>query len=159
MQISDSLAREILDLTKENSKPRIEVGNYLLIWDGSSMGIPPQDENNLRGFVKDLVPHISSTFYSASIEFHKSLKQHAKNPNELRYLQDAFHPQVILSKSIKSATYSALIDFNGRTLITRTEEMVMPQSLKSTKNFKVGSMAIESELGELVYNRQGRSGQ
>ena len=158
MRDSRWLAKEILNQTSDNLKPKIAVGNYFLRWNRSSIGIAPNEENSLRLFVRELVPHISSTIFPACGNFHLGLRQHAKDSRELRHIEEAFNPQVLLSKVTKSTNFLARVDLNGGTVILRRESVFEDagSAISSIDVSQSQSFFIEWELGELIFDRQGK---
>jgi hypothetical protein len=151
MLVSEALAEELM-LHPQNCKPDISIENYVLQWSSDSAGIPRSEEANLRAFVRELATHISTAIFEASNEMHKGISRYTQSERDSRKIEESLKPCICLSKRTGTAAYLAVMDRDGRTVISLMQKPVAPEPLKSASKMPY----VLFELGELVFDRRPR---
>jgi hypothetical protein len=146
----------------EYEKPKLEIGSYYLQWDEKSYGINNKELFELKGFLTNVIPYFDITYQLInSLERPKSKERFVMNKR--------LSPDIHFSHRNKEGlvSYDLYMKSNGSTLIDRTEkiQIIKKDSNKfstpsnvSITNFGKSELSLKSKLGELLFNRQGRSG-
>jgi hypothetical protein len=61
LKIPEPVVKEFLDLN-DFEKPTLEVGNYYLMWNDRSPGIKHDEIPELKGFIKDAIPFLGTSY-------------------------------------------------------------------------------------------------
>jgi hypothetical protein len=147
LNIPTNVANEYL-IPKDYVKPEIKVGNYILKWDISSHGIAQREVAELKRFVIDLAPYLSTAVYNAARGIQRSIKEENAAAKEVRRLEEAFLPRLLLTRKIHNKiVYGLEMTGDGATIISR-HETITSEGSNNTK------LTLSWNLGELVFNRQ-----
>ena len=149
-------------LDNEYEKPKIEIGNYYLKWNEKCYGIYPQEIFELKGFVTKVIPYFDVIYQLInSLERPRSKERFVMNKG--------LSPDIHFSHRNKEGlvSYDLYMKSDGSTLLDRTEkiQIIKQYSNKfsatsnvSITNFGKPELFLKSKLGQLLFNRQGRSG-
>ena len=140
-------------------KPRIEIGNYYLQWDDKSSGISQKEISELKGFLKDTIPHFDVIY-----ELINSLE--TSRGKDKRRAHKELSPHIHFSRSNKDLmlSYDLYMASDGSTFIYRTErfEIINKDESELSKSTNVQQIRYNNSefylkwnLGELLFNRQG----
>lgn len=128
--------------------PRIIVGNHYLEWDARSGGLPQDEIPQFKHFVSQTVPYLTpvlfETIKGCDRLFERSGK--AKSHN----ITDALSPRIMVSRKFDNVTYRLEMDKDGKTVLSRTEQLSAPGPSRLS-----AEMCVEWKLGELLFDRQG----
>jgi hypothetical protein len=134
-------------------KPRIEIGNYYLKWDDKSSGISQKEISELKGFLKDTIPHFDVIY-----ELINSLE--TSRGKDKRRAHKELSPHIHLSQSTKDriVRYELYMGSDGSTFIDRTERFEIinkDESGYAQGPYVKSELFLKWSLGELLFNRQG----
>ena len=135
-------------------KPRIEIGNYYLKWDDKSSGISQKEVAELKGFLKDTIPHFDVIY-----ELINSLET-SRGKDKRRTHKELSPPHIHLSQSNKDRVvrYELYMGSDGSTFIDRTERFEIinkDESRYAQRPYVKSELFLKWSLGELLFNRQG----
>ena len=135
-------------------KPRIEIGNYYLKWDDKSSGISQKEVSELKGFLKDTIPHFDVIY-----ELINSLET-SRGKDKRRMHKELSPPHIHLSQSNKDRVvrYELYMGSDGSTFIDRTERFEIinkDESRYAQRPYVKSELFLKWSLGELLFNRQG----
>jgi hypothetical protein len=135
-------------------KPRIEIGNYYLKWDDKSSGISQKEVAELKGFLKDTIPHFDVIY-----ELINSLET-SRGKDKRRTRKELSPPHIHLSQSNKDRVvrYELYMGSDGSTFIDRTERFEIinkDESRYAQRPCVKSELFLKWSLGELLFNRQG----
>ena len=145
----------------EYEKPKLEIGSYYLKWDQKSYGIHHKEIFELKGFLKNVIPYFDITYQLInSLERPRSKERFVMNKR--------LSPDIHFSHRNKEGlvSYDLYMKSDGSTLIDRTEKIQIithntnkfsTHSNVSITNFGKPEFFLKSKLGELLFNRQGKS--
>ena len=146
----------------EYEKPKLEIGSYYLQWDEKSYGIHHKELFELKGFLTNVIPYFDITYQLInSLERPRSKERFVMNKG--------LSPDIHFSHRNKEGlvSYDLYMKSDGSTLLDRTEkiQIIKQYSNKfsvtsnvSITNFGKPELFLKSKLGQLLFNRQGRSG-
>jgi len=134
-------------------KPRIEIGNYYLKWDDKSSGISQKEISELKGFLKDTIPHFDVIY-----DLINSLE--TSRGKDKRRAHKELSPHIHLSQSNKDRVvrYELYMGSDGSTFIDRTERFEIinkDESRYAQRPYVKSELFLKWSLGELLFNRQG----
>jgi hypothetical protein len=132
-------------------KPRIEIGNYYLKWDDKSSGISQKEISELKGFLKDTIPHFDVIY-----ELLNSLE--TSIGKDKRRAHKELSPHIHLSQSNKDriVRYDLYMGSDGSTFIDRTERFeIINKDESGYAPYVKSELFLKWSLGELLFNRQG----
>jgi len=134
-------------------KPRIEIGNYYLKWDDKSSGISQKEISELKGFLKDTIPHFDVIY-----DLINSLE--TSRGKDKRRAHKELSPHIHLSQSNKDriVRYELYMGSDGSTFIDRTERFEIinkDESGYAQRPYVKSELFLKWSLGELLFNRQG----
>jgi hypothetical protein len=132
-------------------KPRIEIGNYYLKWDDKSSGISQKEISELKGFLKDTIPHFDVIY-----ELINSLE--TSRGKDKRRAHKELSPHIHLSQSNKDriVRYELYMGSDGSTFIDRTERFeIINKDESGYAPYVKSELFLKWSLGELLFNRQG----
>lgn len=134
-------------------KPRIEIGNYYLKWDDKSSGISQKEISDLKGFLKDTIPHFDVIY-----DLINSLE--TSRGKDKRRAHKELSPHIHLSQSNKDRVvrYELYMGSDGSTFIDRTERFEIINKDESgyvQRPYVKSELFLKWSLGELLFNRQG----
>ena len=132
-------------------KPRIEIGNYYLQWDDKSSGISQKEISELKGFLKDTIPHFDVIY-----ELINSLE--TSRGKDKRRAHKELSPHIHLSQSNKDriVRYDLYMGSDGSTFIYRTERFeIINKDESGYAPYVKSELFLKWSLGELLFNRQG----
>ncbi|MGB6629426.1 MAG: hypothetical protein WBE61_14975 [Nitrososphaeraceae archaeon] len=134
-------------------KPRIEIGNYYLKWDDKSSGISQKEISELKGFLKDTIPHFDVIY-----DLINSLE--TSRGKDKRRAHKELSPHIHLSQSNKDriVRYDLYMGSDGSTFIDRTERFEIinkGESGYAQRPYVKSELFLKWSLGELLFNRQG----
>ena len=132
-------------------KPRIEIGNYYLKWDDKSSGISQKEISELKGFLKDTIPHFDVIY-----ELINSLE--TSRGKDKRRAHKELSPHIHLSQSNKDriVRYDLYMGSDGSTFIDRTERFeIINKDESGYAPYVKSELFLKWSLGELLFNRQG----
>jgi len=130
---------------KGHDKPHIKVGNYFLKWEVSSNGISRREAAELKRFVSDLVPYLSTSLLAAANGIQKGLNENL-GAKEARRFEEAFSPRLLITRKIDDIVYELNMNGDGTTIISRNE-IIMSEGNKT-------ELTLSWNLGELLFDRQ-----
>ena len=149
-------------IPKDYVKPDIIAGrNYYLKWDDSSYGVSQKEVTDLKDILNDLSKFISSILYETAKQIHVTLE--SDTPASAKHIEEAFWPQLLLSRKRGNITYSFQIKADGTTIIVRDEKIVLVEKDDDGGDDNNGYNGITKKkthicvswiLGELLFNRQ-----
>lgn len=159
MRISEDLIAQYI-ISNVYEKPKIEVGNYYLKWNENSFGINQREINELKGFLTKVIPHFDIS-YQLINRLERPKGKEKASPNK-----DIF-PDIHISHKNKKylVVYDLYMLSDGATFIDRTEklEIISKDNKIPTshnvpkKRYNDLELYLKSKLGQLLFNRQGRS--
>jgi len=132
-------------------KPRIEIGNYYLKWDDKSSGISQKEISELKGFLKDTIPHFDVIY-----DLINSLE--TSRGKDKRRAHKELSPHIHLSQSNKDRVvrYELYMGSDGSTFIDRTERFeIINKDESGYAQRSFSELFLKWSLGELLFNRQG----
>ena len=143
-------------------KPKIEIGNYYLKWNEKCYGIYPKEIVELKEFVTNLIP-----YFEVIYKLINSLER--PRSKERFFLNKKLSPDIHFSHRNKEhlVSYDLHMMSDGATFIDRTEKIEIITKDYSTFSTGVNvakgkfdklELFLKSKLGQLLFNRQGRSG-
>jgi hypothetical protein len=165
MDILESTIKERL-IAKRYHKPRIEVGNYYLKWNGEeSYGIQENEISEVKGFLKNAIP-----FFDVSYGVMNNLEK-SDYKNKYHRYEELFPCLCLLHRNKDhTVSYELHMTTDGSTFIDRIEKIKAIDTnidnddnnlLKSKYNtrrsqcVKRSIINLKWNLGELLFNRQG----
>ena len=144
MNIPANIAYEYL-VPKDYIKPDIKVGNYFLEWDSLSYGIAPNEVAELKRFVTDLAPYLSTTIYEAASGIQRNIREKI-GAKEVRHFEEEFSPRLRITRKIDNLVYALHMTDDGTAIISRNETITS----EGTK----AKLTLGWSLGELLFNRR-----
>lgn len=126
---------------KDYAKPDISVGNYHLKWDGQSYGIPQKEAPELKRFIAEIAPHLTTILYEAAGDIYR-IAGEKEGAREARKIEEMFLPQILATRRRGDYTYNLQMKRDGTTMISRSEVVE-----------KKSGLALSWNLGELVFDR------
>jgi hypothetical protein len=139
-------------MPQDYEKPRIEIGNYYLKWDDKSSGISQKEVSELKGFLKDTIPHFDVIY-----DLINSLE--TSRGKDKRRAHKKLSPHIRLSQSNKDRVvrYELYMGSDGSTFIDRTERFEIinkDESGYAQRPYVKSELFLKWSLGELLFNRQ-----
>jgi hypothetical protein len=135
-------------IPKDYVKPDITVGNYYLKWEDASYGIPQKEIPELKRFITEIAPYLTSILHEAANEIHR-IAEEKIGSKESHRLDEVFSPEILVRRRRDQFTYALQMKRDGTTIISRTERIIISQK------GKVRAMpSMQWNLGELLFNRQ-----
>jgi hypothetical protein len=131
-------------------KPRIEIGNYYLKWDDKSSGISQKEISELKGFLKDTIPHFDVIY-----DLINGLE--TSRGKDKRRAHKELSPHIHLSQSNKDRVvrYDLYMGSDGSTFIDRTERFeIINKDENGYAPYVKSELFLKWSLGELIFNRQ-----
>ncbi len=144
MNVPAAVANEYL-VPRDYVKPDIKVGNYYLRWYSSSYGIPQNEVAKLKRFIADIAPYLTTVLYESASTIQRSVREKT-SAKAARLFEDSFSPRVLTSRRMDDIVHTLQMTDDGTTTIGRKETITSERS-------KTG-LALDWELGELLFNRQ-----
>ena len=151
-------------------KPKIEIQNYYLKWNVESYGIPQKEINELKKFLTNAIPSFD-TSYELLNSFEKAKYKHKYR------LHKELSPNINISYVNKHISHNNIVTYelhmhpDGSTFIDRIEGVqpirtTMEENDNDTAVKKVDVQRFQFKhvfylkwtLGELLFNRQGKTG-
>jgi hypothetical protein len=151
MHISEPLLEEYV-AQRFFVKPEITMNHYSLKWNESSYGIPQSEVQDLKAFLKDILPYISGAFFKAAGQIAKTMEEEVGNVKNVRKIHDSFSPKLQISHRRADHEYTLQMQEDGTTMIRRYETVTTSTGMyeKSNRN---ANLYINFILGELVFIR------
>jgi len=159
LRISEDLIAQYI-ISNVYEKPKIEVGNYFLKWNENSFGINQREINELKGFLTKVIPYFDIS-YQLINRLERPKGKEKASPNK-----DIF-PDIHISHKNKKylVVYDLYMLSDGATFIDRTEKLeIISKDNKIATSHNVPKeryndleLYLKSKLGQLLFNRQGRS--
>ena len=160
MRISEDIIAQYI-ISNVYEKPKIEVGNYYLKWNEKSYGISQREINELKGFLIKVIPYFD-IIYQLINSLERPKGKEKASPNK-----DIF-PDIHISHRNKKhlVIYDLYMLSDGATFIDRTEKLEIISKdynkISTSHNVPKDSyndleLYLKSKLGQLLFNRQGRS--
>jgi len=134
-------------------KPRIEIGNYYLKWDDKSSGISKKEISELKGFLKDTIPHFDVIY-----ELINSLGTSRGKDKRRAHKELSLHICLSHSNKDRIVRYELYMGSDGSTFIDRTERFEIinkDESGYAQTPYVKSELFLKWSLGELLFNRQG----
>lgn len=158
LKIPEPVVKEFLDLN-DFEKPTLEVGNYYLMWNDRSPGIKRDEIPELKGFIKDAIP-----FLGTSYNLLGSLERSQVKDKDKTAFQKKLSPYIHLShrNRDRAVAYELYMKWDGSTFINRVKDIGITTSSDATReNVTRVNVDIKSVLylrwilGELLFARNG----
>lgn len=133
---------ETLGRFKDYIKPDIAVGNYYLKWDEQSHGIPQKEMQELKKFIAEIAPHLTTVLYEAAGSIYR-IAEEKTGAKEARRMEEMFVPQILATRRRSNFTYNLQMKRDGTTMISRSETV------------ENAALVLSWSLGELLFDRRG----
>ncbi|WP_148681598.1 hypothetical protein [Candidatus Nitrososphaera gargensis] len=144
MDIPTNVLNEYL-IPKDYVKPDVRVGNYFLEWNTSSYGIPQKEVSNLRRFIADLAPFLSTFIFEAALGIPRSIREKASS-KEAHNFEEAFSPRLMIARKIRNSEYVLQMTADGAATLSRSETIA--------GDGKQADLALNWNLGQILFDRQ-----
>ena len=136
-------------IPRDYVKPDIRVGNYFLEWDRSSYGIPQKEVPNLRRFIADLAPFLSTIIFEAALGIPRSIRGGKANTSkEVRKFEETFSPRLLITRRTRDSEYVLQMTADGEATLACSKIITGHDGKQAT------NLSLSWNLGQLLFDRQ-----
>jgi hypothetical protein len=136
-------------IPRDYVKPDIRVGNYFLEWDPSSYGIPQKEVPNLRRFIADLAPFLSTFIFEAALGIPRSIRgEKTSTSKQARKFEETFSPRLLVTRRTRDSEYILQMTADGAATLGRSRIITSDDGKQAT------NLALSWNLGQLLFDRQ-----